>query len=819
MHRLPHAVTLDPLVSPARGPTTWAAAIVAALVVAPAVAADHGGIHLCRITRPDGIVMTVELFGYELDEARAVQRRAHQAALADWQAGAREWADIVRQGDYPVPKPVEPRVEVLEELTGKSDEERAAARDRRRAEVERFSACTVGDLHGHAAARVIRADQVASARHQELDCFARAMVRWAEARARGGEEVAGRSPVLPTLVTLAEGLATAAEAQPKVDEANAALAAAREKAGTPAPDANPASAFKAARTRWPGFVTIYHGANWNADETFVTAIQEAHYAASGCAEWQVEQCAKRGLHAFTFLWAHEAGTVPGKFRDDDAVLCYYLGDRIKPSKWGTWAALEAAAYGIDPHHPAVFSMSPQSWGGIEVYFPIVRGRAIEYYHYHWDAGRKPHHHFLYLELYRQQSAANGHAPIVRLLETRAEDMRKTSQTVFTSLAYGVRGFQYGGGLFDVNHRDARGVPTPNDLGRAAAGINQTIRAFAPVFERARNVDVHHTEPLPPGGRAAPPDHWVRPVGPELVVGEFADRRDHYLVVANRDAFQPHEATLVFTDSGLAVARMNEESGVWEDLPLGAAEGGGAVKLNLEAAGCDLLRVVGHQRPPAISGPAEFIGRAVVRVTSPCRDGAIHYTLDGSPPTASSPAYAGPIQLDASATVRAVFVGAAGGVSRPVEVTCRRIEPRSFDGKTLGPGVRYDYYEGAWTALPDFERLKSAARGIAPAVSLGPARRVDNYGLRFSGYLELPQAGTYTFTLASDDGARLTIDGGTAIEMDGVHGVVTQHKALELAAGWHRLDVVYFQGVGGSDLRLTCEGPGLAVGPPQLWSEQ
>lgn len=805
-------------------PATTSRPIAALLLVVGATAfgppaAEAGGRHLCRISRPSGVVMIGELYGYELESALAIQQQAHREALADWEEESALWRGFVAEEAYPVAKPTEPDLRVIVDMTGKSDDERVAARDRERAALDDWTVCTVSDFRGVASARGVRRDHLAQAERNEFDAYARATIRWLETVAQEGEEAAGIRPRRPEVKVVRGGLRTAIEAQQAAGEIVAGLKADRERQGLPVVDPNPPAVVKAERTQWPGLATIYHGVNWGADEAYVTAIHEARYSASGSAEWQVDQCAVRGLDAFVFLWAHEAGTVPGKFRDDDAVLCYYLGDRIKPSKWGTWAALEAAAYGIDPHHPAVFSMSPQSWGGIEVYFPIVRGRAIEYYHYHWDAGRKPHHHFLYLELYRQQSAANGHAPIVRLLETRAEDMRKTSQTVFTSLAYGVRGFQYGGGLFDVNHRDARGVPTPNDLGRAAAGINQTIRAFAPVFERARNVDVHHTEPLPPGGRAAPPDHWVRPVGPELVVGEFADRRDHYLVVANRDAFQPHEATLVFTDSGLAVARMNEESGVWEDLPLGAAEGGGAVKLNLEAAGCDLLRVVGHQRPPAISGPAEFIGRAVVRVTSPCRDGTIHYTLDGSPPTASSPAYAGPIQLDASATVRAVFVGAAGGVSRPVEVTCRRIEPRSFDGKTLGPGVRYDYYEGAWTALPDFERLKSAARGIAPAVSLGPARRVDNYGLRFSGYLELPQAGTYTFTLASDDGARLTIDGGTAIEMDGVHGVVTQHKALELAAGWHRLDVVYFQGVGGSDLRLTCEGPGLAVGPPQLWSEQ
>ena len=277
-------------------------------------------------------------------------------------------------------------------------------------------------------------------------------------------------------------------------------------------DPNPPSVKKAKKVKWPGLVTIYHGHNWGADEKYVTAIKEANYGATGVAAWQIKHAAKRGLKAFVFLWAHEAKTVPAQVKDEDAVLCYYLGDRIPPNRWGTWAALEKQAYAGDPYHPAVFSMAPRAWGGIERYFPVVRGRAVEYYHYHWDANRAPHMHFAYLEQYRRESAKHGNMPIIRLLETRAEDMRKTSQTIFTSLAYGVRGFQYGGGMFDTNKRDKRGVPTPNKYGKAAFVINQAVKAFSPVFEKARSVDVFHTLPLPPGTKEAPKDYWVRPAG-------------------------------------------------------------------------------------------------------------------------------------------------------------------------------------------------------------------------------------------------------------------------------------------------------------------
>jgi hypothetical protein len=783
-------------------------------------AADHGGRYLYRISRPNGIVMVVELYGYELDDAEACQEEAYQEALDDWDYEARIWADVVKSAQYPVPKPVKPQVRRLEDLTGKGDKERGAARDKHRAELDDWNVCAITDLHGNTSARAIRSDYMLRARIIEMTMYASAMVSWTEPRARLGDDAAGKPPEKPVLKTVAKNLKSAADAQKRVGEVNAEIAAVRQKKGEAAPDANPPTAVKAERVQWPGLMTIYHGSNWQGDETFVTAIKDANYGASGCAAWQIDHCAKRGLHAFVFLWAHEAGTIPAKYRDDDAVLCYYLGDRIPPGKWGTWAALEAAAYRGDPHHPAVFSMSPRAWGGIEVYFPIVRGRAVEYYHYHWDGGRAPQNHFVYLELYRQHSARQGNVPIIRLLETRAEDMRKTSQTVFTCLAYGVRGFQYGGGLFDGNQRDERGVPTRNHLGEAAAKINKAIKAFSPVFKRAQNVDVFQTPPLPPFAKEAPADYWVRPSGANVVLGVFADRYDHYLVLANRDAFNAHEATLHFAEQGLQVTKMNKETAKWEELVLKPGEDGrSSVTIPMEQAGGELLRVVGHYLPPVISGPARFIRKGTVRITCHNPAGAIRYTLDGSPTTKKSAVYEEPLEISATSKVRAIFVHKSGRATAPVEATFTKVAPRKADGKTLGPGVAYEYYEGAWPKLPSFDELKPVVRGICDKVTLDVRRREQNYALRFSGYLEIKTAGSYTFSLGSDDGSRLLIDGKMVIDVDGIHGVITKEQAVELEPGMHRVDVLYMQGQHGYDLKLDYEGPEVSRAPLSLWCEQ
>ena len=779
----------------------------------------HGGLYLYGISRPSGIVMVEELFGYEVEDAEAVQKEAYWEAVNDWKYGARIWAEVMKNDKYPVPKPVKPRLKKLENLTGKSEKERGEARKKRMAKLESWNVCVISDIRGYAEARPVRKDRMLRAKTVAMTVYANAAIAWTETQA-GATDDDAKAPQVPAVKVIKKDLESMAKAKEVVDKANAEIAKTRQEKGIPAPDRNPSSIVKAEQTQWPGLATIYHGANWGGDETYVTAIKEADYIASGCADWQINQCSKRGLDAYVFLWGHEAPTSPPKHRYDEKVLCYYLGDRVPPSRWGTWAGLEAQAYAGDPHHPTVFSMSPRAWGGINVYFPTVRGRAISYYHYHWDGNRAPHYHFVFLEQYRQHSALNGYAPIVRLVESRPEDMRKTSQTIFTSLAYGVRGFVYGGGLFDTNKRDARGVPTQNVYGKAAAKINKAIKAFSPVFTRAKNVDVFQTLPLPLWAKKAPEDYWVRPTGSDVVLGIFADRYEHYLVIANRDAFKAHEATLHFAEEGLKVAKMNKDSRKWEDLALKKEKGGRfAVTIPMEEAGGELLRVIGHYASPTMSGPDEFIRKAKVRMTCRNLGGTIHYTLDGSEPTKKSAVYKKPVEIDKTSTVRAIFVHSSGRASSSAEATFTKVEPRKADGKMLGPGVAYEYYEGSWTKLPAFDELKPVVKGVSKGISLEPRRRDSNYALRFTGHIEIETPGSYTFTLGSDDGSRLIIDGKTVLDIDGVHGVITQNKAVELKPGMHKVRVLFFQGGGGAGLQLRYAGPEIKQGPPSFWCEQ
>ena len=126
---------------------------------------------------------------------------------------------------------------------------------------------------------------------------------------------------------------------------------------------------------------------------------------------------------------------------------------------------------------------------------------------------------------------------------------------------------------------------------------------------------------------------------------------------------------------------------------------------------------------------------------------------------------------------------------------------------------YSYFEGSWKTLPDFSKMKAKATGTGPAFDLGSAKRGTEYGLRFEGYVKMKAAGEYTFTLSSDDGSRLFIDGKKVIDNDGVHALKSVSATPTLRKDdAHHIVVEFFNAAAGADLTVEIEGRGLARQP-------
>jgi hexosaminidase len=210
----------------------------------------------------------------------------------------------------------------------------------------------------------------------------------------------------------------------------------------------------------------------------------------------------------------------------------------------------------------------------------------------------------------------------------------------------------------------------------------------------------------------------------------------------------------------------------------------------------------------------------VVLENPFDRGIIRYTLDGATPTASSSKYEAPFSIAESTTINARTILDHGHMSAVAEFAFLRQQPREPEKvSNLRPGLTYEYHEGSWRHLPEFDKLEPSAQGIAAAPNLDVRKREDEFAVRFSGYFSAPADGVYAFHLISDDGSRLRIGKTVVVDHDGLHGASERSGEIILRQGMHSFTIEFFEAGGAERLEVYYEGPGLTrqpIPPSVFW---
>ncbi|OGX92051.1 PA14 domain-containing protein [Hymenobacter coccineus] len=135
------------------------------------------------------------------------------------------------------------------------------------------------------------------------------------------------------------------------------------------------------------------------------------------------------------------------------------------------------------------------------------------------------------------------------------------------------------------------------------------------------------------------------------------------------------------------------------------------------------------------------------------------------------------------------------------------------------GLGYQYYEGSWNVLPDFDALGALASGVVATPNLDGRQRDLNYALQYTGYITVPADGQYTFTTGSDDGSQLYIGSTLVADNDGLHSYQERSGSIGLQAGTHAVTITFLQGGGGQNLDVSYQGPNTAkrAVPASAWS--
>lgn len=211
-----------------------------------------------------------------------------------------------------------------------------------------------------------------------------------------------------------------------------------------------------------------------------------------------------------------------------------------------------------------------------------------------------------------------------------------------------------------------------------------------------------------------------------------------------------------------------------------------------------------------AGGLYFDSAATVSMQTFAQGAVTRYTTDGSVPTPSSREYTTPFKVDTTTVVTARSFDAAGNASQPVTAYYRITTAQH------APGVKVQYFPGLdWNHMPPFSLLTSTHNWNSYEFSLKRdqvlpllGKDTSTFGIKMQAYLQIDQAGDYTFYTRSDDGSKLFIDGKEVVNNDGDHGVIEKNGSVNLAAGKHLVLVEYYNGSGGFWLDVMYKGPGV-----------
>ncbi len=132
------------------------------------------------------------------------------------------------------------------------------------------------------------------------------------------------------------------------------------------------------------------------------------------------------------------------------------------------------------------------------------------------------------------------------------------------------------------------------------------------------------------------------------------------------------------------------------------------------------------------------------------------------------------------------------------------------------GLRGDYYLSTNDTSLDFAQYSST--GIEPSLNVSdllPTLRTYagstlNVAAHWTGRLDVPAGGTYTFYIKGDNGFRMSLDGSSVIDHWTTDwDVQTTSAPITLTAGLHDLSFDYNQGNGGAYITTEWSGPGIS----------
>ena len=173
----------------------------------------------------------------------------------------------------------------------------------------------------------------------------------------------------------------------------------------------------------------------------------------------------------------------------------------------------------------------------------------------------------------------------------------------------------------------------------------------------------------------------------------------------------------------------------------------------------------------------------------------------------------------AAAGRRVFLPFGNLTSAQMTNDAKNLFKKAIQWAGQRPGVNVEYFDTGccksqlsgvnFGATPTFTEK-------SPNINIGQTNGAvwaggpsNDFAVRFSGQVNIAQAGNWTFYTNSDDGSKLWINGTEVVDNDGLHSMTTQSGTINLAAGLHDIEVRAFERSGDFGIIAYWQGPGVS----------
>lgn len=334
------------------------------------------------------------------------------------------------------------------------------------------------------------------------------------------------------------------------------------------------------------------------DEATAAAFADAGFNTVMCNQDQLDACRRHGLKALVMDATPEQAKTLG---NAPAVWGFFVRDEPKPEEFAQVAEPVAAFHAAAPNRPAYVNL--MAYMPLDQYLNTVHPRFLSYDYYQWWWGTQ--NHFGRLAAHREAALGAG-IPLICWVEANADprwewgkpgatylpdNAAKLRQSVYTALAYGVKGIQWFVGplVFETGEGGVL-LPKLTQAGEDIKAINAELAALGPELLPLRSVGVTLGPGLGDQGSVPPAEPWVTSKTSRLVIGQFGGPGgEEAALVVNGDVQHARRAVLHLQGEPEGFQRFDAAKRKWERLPAEQVAGDVIARMTLEAGEGVLIR--------------------------------------------------------------------------------------------------------------------------------------------------------------------------------------------------------------------------------------